>query len=457
MNGWKDEFRVTKGAARWTANFTTPSAAYGNALNHTDSSGNVNPVVLSDRILKDNFTTLNPQEILAKVGQLEITQWNYKSDDPSVRHIGPMAQDFYTQFGLGDSERYISLVDTAGVSILAIQALNQNLASLASSTASATSMLESSILTFTDTVSSTFAQLNNQLTLLEQSASSTSITLANLTNSAAFLQSQIDSLRVVVSTTVETIALGGPSLQMATATSMGLLLQGNGNNNLNAENLAVAQGAVFEGRVTVKKRVAFGADTVGQAEILQGHTSTTVRFSEPYEFAPVITVTPVGYEGIWKLAEVTTSSFKITLVNNLSIFPSSSLPVLFNWHAFASDGGKIFVSDGTMREVNIRVEIPNDQIPMTNQIPNPNAELRGNDVALRNDQISTTTVESSTTSVSVVAPTSTEEAIGDGAIDGDNNSGFGATSTPNTPSPDEQSAPAPVIDSLPPSPVSPTA
>jgi len=110
-----------------------------------------------------------------------------------------------------------------------------------------------------------------------------------------------------------------------------------------------------------------------------------------------------------------------------------------------------------MREVNIRVEIPNDQIPMTNQIPNPNAELRGNDVALRNDQISTTTVESSTTSVSVVAPTSTEEAIGDGAIDGDNNSGFGATSTPNTPSPDEQSSPAPVIDELAPAPLAPPA
>jgi len=29
LNGWVDEFRISKGVARWTANFTPPTAAYG--------------------------------------------------------------------------------------------------------------------------------------------------------------------------------------------------------------------------------------------------------------------------------------------------------------------------------------------------------------------------------------------------------------------------------------------
>ncbi len=32
MNGWFDEVRISKGIARWTANFTPPDRAYGNSL-----------------------------------------------------------------------------------------------------------------------------------------------------------------------------------------------------------------------------------------------------------------------------------------------------------------------------------------------------------------------------------------------------------------------------------------
>ncbi|HUV84134.1 MAG TPA: LamG-like jellyroll fold domain-containing protein, partial [Methanosarcinales archaeon] len=32
VNGWIDEFRVSKGIARWTANFTPPTRAYGKGM-----------------------------------------------------------------------------------------------------------------------------------------------------------------------------------------------------------------------------------------------------------------------------------------------------------------------------------------------------------------------------------------------------------------------------------------
>jgi trimeric autotransporter adhesin len=83
----------------------------------------------SDRNLKEGFSPVNESEILAKVSELPITSWNYKSEDRSVTHIGPVAQDFNAAFNLGNDERSISTVDADGVALVAIKALyNQNLA-----------------------------------------------------------------------------------------------------------------------------------------------------------------------------------------------------------------------------------------------------------------------------------------------------------------------------------------
>jgi 1-deoxy-D-xylulose 5-phosphate reductoisomerase len=56
---------------------------------------------------------------------LPISLWSYKTQSTSIRHIGPMAQDFYTTFGLGTDDRYISTVDIEGVALAAIQGVNQ--------------------------------------------------------------------------------------------------------------------------------------------------------------------------------------------------------------------------------------------------------------------------------------------------------------------------------------------
>ena len=80
----------------------------------------------SDRNAKEHFTPLNPENVLAKVAAMPVTQWNYKSDDAETKHIGPVAQDFHQAFGLnGDDDRHISAVDESGVALAAIQGLNQ--------------------------------------------------------------------------------------------------------------------------------------------------------------------------------------------------------------------------------------------------------------------------------------------------------------------------------------------
>jgi hypothetical protein len=78
----------------------------------------------SDRNAKENFTPLEPREVLEKVAALPITRWNYKND-VGTPHLGPMSQDFYAAFGVGPDEKHIATVDADGVALAAIQGLNQ--------------------------------------------------------------------------------------------------------------------------------------------------------------------------------------------------------------------------------------------------------------------------------------------------------------------------------------------
>jgi hypothetical protein len=84
-------------------------------------------LAISDRNAKANFTPVDAEAIAARVAALPLETWNYKSQDASIRHIGPMAQDFHAAFGLGEDERYIGTIDADGVALAAIQGLYQML------------------------------------------------------------------------------------------------------------------------------------------------------------------------------------------------------------------------------------------------------------------------------------------------------------------------------------------
>jgi hypothetical protein len=79
----------------------------------------------SDRHLKENFKPVDTRAVLARLIATPVTEWNLISQPASVRHIGPMAQDFQASFGVGEDDRHISSTDADGVAFAAIQGLHE--------------------------------------------------------------------------------------------------------------------------------------------------------------------------------------------------------------------------------------------------------------------------------------------------------------------------------------------
>jgi hypothetical protein len=82
---------------------------------------------VSDRNVKRDIEPVDTQLVLERVSRMPIATWAYKSDDPAVRHMGMMAQDFHAQFGLGTTDKAFNPVDAHGVEMAAIQALYERL------------------------------------------------------------------------------------------------------------------------------------------------------------------------------------------------------------------------------------------------------------------------------------------------------------------------------------------
>ena len=79
----------------------------------------------SDRNVKDQLEPVDAAEILRQVAELPLSRWHYTGQEDSIRHLGPMAQDFHAAFGVGDSDTGITAVDADGVALAAIQGLNR--------------------------------------------------------------------------------------------------------------------------------------------------------------------------------------------------------------------------------------------------------------------------------------------------------------------------------------------
>ena len=86
----------------------------------------------SDVNSKHRFEQISNEEILEKLRKLPVTRWSYKTEAENIRHIGPMAQDFYAAFGLGSDNRGIGTVDADGVALTGIKALEERTRNLAS-------------------------------------------------------------------------------------------------------------------------------------------------------------------------------------------------------------------------------------------------------------------------------------------------------------------------------------
>lgn len=87
-------------------------------------------LTVSDKNKKEHFKKMDGEVVLKEISKMEISSWNYKTQKADIRHLGPMAQDFYKAFKLGESDTTITTTDIDGINMLAIQALSRRTAEL---------------------------------------------------------------------------------------------------------------------------------------------------------------------------------------------------------------------------------------------------------------------------------------------------------------------------------------
>lgn len=115
--------RFAGGYRFYTSSDYTSNCLLASGANAWSTSSDINS--------KENFSEINGEEFLKKIAGFNLTSWNYKKQDAATfRHYGPMAQDFYAAFGKDKygtigNDTTINSADFAGVSFIAIQALEK--------------------------------------------------------------------------------------------------------------------------------------------------------------------------------------------------------------------------------------------------------------------------------------------------------------------------------------------
>jgi len=126
VNGYIDTkypYDVTGHTFQATVRLCTGDNLSGDCITRQVSFVAADSSSMSDVNAKENFAPVDNQQILDDLLTIPITTWNYIDQTYEGRHIGPMAQDFYAAFGVGESETFLHTIDTTGVAFAAIQAL----------------------------------------------------------------------------------------------------------------------------------------------------------------------------------------------------------------------------------------------------------------------------------------------------------------------------------------------
>jgi hypothetical protein len=84
----------------------------------------------SSRTLKENFRSVSGEDVLKRLKSMPITTWNMTADKSKTKHLGPVAEDFYSAFGLGIGRTTIGMNDIDGVTIAAAKALEARTTSM---------------------------------------------------------------------------------------------------------------------------------------------------------------------------------------------------------------------------------------------------------------------------------------------------------------------------------------
>jgi len=75
----------------------------------------------SSRTTKEDFVEVDGGKVLSLLEELPISRWSYKTDANGTSHMGPMAEDFYAAFGLGEDAQHLAPMDAAAVALVAVK------------------------------------------------------------------------------------------------------------------------------------------------------------------------------------------------------------------------------------------------------------------------------------------------------------------------------------------------
>ena len=81
----------------------------------------------SSRTVKQSFQAVDVDDVLERLLAVPVTTWSMIGTDGKIRHMGPVAEDFYAAFPIGLGETTIGLGDFDGVNMAAIQGLARRL------------------------------------------------------------------------------------------------------------------------------------------------------------------------------------------------------------------------------------------------------------------------------------------------------------------------------------------
>jgi hypothetical protein len=112
-----NQFRVRARGGTWFFSNGPMTSGVYLAPNSNSWSG------ISDMKNITDFSSVDKKELLKLLAQLPIRYYRIKGQEETVKHIGPIAEDFYKAFGVGESDKAINMADADGVLFVAIQAL----------------------------------------------------------------------------------------------------------------------------------------------------------------------------------------------------------------------------------------------------------------------------------------------------------------------------------------------
>lgn len=77
----------------------------------------------SSRTIKTAFETIEAGRWLERIQALPLSTWSYLGDELQSRHLGPVAEDFFALFELGEGPTSIGAQDLASLGLVGVQAL----------------------------------------------------------------------------------------------------------------------------------------------------------------------------------------------------------------------------------------------------------------------------------------------------------------------------------------------